>query len=302
MSLSLVAWTSAVAVDYYPQPDHHSNHVKYVQPAHISPVKYVHQQPQHVKYVQEPHHVKYVQEPHHVKYVQEPQHVKYVHQPQHVKYVEKPHYEKHIEYDEPAQYEYGYTVHDDHTGDYKSHTEKRDGDTVHGRYEIVDPDGFKRIVEYTADAHNGFNAVVTREPTDIKIPQPVPVVQKVVQKVIAAEPVKYYTKPKYYAPEQKYIVSEPAPVVKQIISPTPQYYAAPEHPKYFKASKIVKPVYAVTPEPHTAIKYVQPAAHYSKDYHYWSVRTDEFVFERPNENELDVEKCVVFPRISNLSS
>lgn len=258
MSLSLIAWTKAVAVDYYPQPDHHHPaHVKYVQPAHIAPVKYVHQQPQHVKYVQEPQHVKYVQEPHHVKYVQ-PAH--------HVKYVEKPHYEKHVEYDdEPAQYEYGYTVHDDHTGDYKSHTEKRDGDTVHGRYEVVDPDGFKRIVEYTADAHHGFNAVVTREPTDIKVPQPVPVVQKVVQKVLAPEPVQYYTKPKYYAPQQKYIVSEPAPVLKQIVSPTPQYYAAPEHPKYFKQAK---PVYAVTPQPHTSIKYVQPAAHYSKDYQY----------------------------------
>lgn len=271
MSLSLIAWTNAVAVDYYPQPEHH---VKYVQPAHISPVKYVAQPHHHVKYVQEPHvkyvqepHVKYVQEPHvkyvqepHVKYVQEP-HVKYVHQPQHVtKYIEKPHYEKHIEYDdEPAQYEYGYTVHDDHTGDYKSQTEKRDGDTVHGRYEIVDPDGYKRIVEYTADAHHGFNAVVTREPTDIKIVQPV---QKVVQKVIA-EPVKYFAKP-----HSKYIVSEPAPIVKQYVTPTPQYYAAPEHPKFYKPAKFTKPVYAVTPQPHTSIKYVQPAAHYSKDYHY----------------------------------
>lgn len=88
------------------------------------------------------------------------------------------------------------------------------------------------------------------------------------QKVLAPEPVNYYTKPKYYAPQQKYIVSEPAPVVKQIVSPTPQYYAAPEHPKYFKGSKFVKPVYAVTPQPHTSIKYVQPAAQYSKDYNY----------------------------------
>lgn len=274
VTVSLVAWTNAVAVDYYPQADpHHSAHVKYVQPAHISPVKYV--QPAHiasVKYVQPAHiaPVKYVQEPTHVKYVQEPQHVKYVQQPHHVKYVEKPHYEKHIDYDEPAQYEYGYSVNDDHTGDYKSHTEKRDGDIVHGRYEVVDPDGFKRIVEYTADAHNGFNAVVTREPTDIKIPQPVPVVQKVVQKVIAPEPVKYIAKPNYYAPQSKIVLSEPVPVVKQFVSPTPQYYAAPEHPKYFKpaVAKVIKPVYAVTPEPHTSIKYVQPAAHYSKDYHY----------------------------------
>lgn len=295
-SISVFSLTSAVSVDYYPQPEHHQ-HVKYIQP----------ERHQHVKYIQPEHrqHVKYVHPEHnqHTKYIQ-PAHVapvKYVHQPEHVvKYINKPHHQ--VDYDEPAQYEYGYSVQDEHTGDIKSHTEKRDGDTVHGRYELIDPDGFKRIVEYTADAHNGFNAVVRREPTDIKIPVPAPTHDvKLVQKVYSPQPqhqpqIKYYTpqpapvvaqpkyyttpaQPKYYSPApplpspqpQKYVITQPLPVVKALKhyapSPAPQYYAPPEHPKYYKPyHKVVKPVYA--PEQQTAIKYVQPAPHYTKEYQY----------------------------------
>lgn len=253
---SALSLSNAVQVDIYPQPEH-QHHVKYVQPAHVAPVKYIQQ-------------------------------------PQHVKYIEKPHYEKHIEYDEPAQYEYGYEVHDEHTGDHKMHTEKRDGDTVHGRYEVLDPDGFKRIVEYTADAHHGFNAVVRREPTNVKVPV------KVIQKVIEPQPVKYYSQPqpapfvvskpkyydsqpkyydsqpkyydsqpKYYEPQPKYYepphvhqkVIIPQPVQQKVVipQPTPQYYAAPERPKYYREPTVVKQVYS---QPQPTVKYVTPAPHY----------------------------------------
>lgn len=62
----------------------------------------------------------------------------------------------------PAKYEYDYAVKDSHTGDAKSQWETREGDTVKGAYSLVDADGTIRIVEYTADPHNGFNAVVKR--------------------------------------------------------------------------------------------------------------------------------------------
>lgn len=52
---------------------------------------------------------------------------------------------------------------DHHTGDQKEQHEIRDGDVVKGSYSLIEPDGSKRIVEYTADDHNGFNAVVHRE-------------------------------------------------------------------------------------------------------------------------------------------
>lgn len=128
---------------------------------------------------------------------------------------------------------------------------------------------FKRIVEYTADDHNGFNAVVRREPTDVKIIKKVyePEVVKAVAPIPAA-PIKYYTPqpeiisatPKYFsAPIHQKVI---APIVKTYASP-PQYYAPPEHPKFFKplAPKFVKPAFGY--DPHTAVKYVTPSPHYN---------------------------------------
>lgn len=64
----------------------------------------------------------------------------------------------------PAHYDFSYSVHDPHTGDVKSQSESRKGDVLHGSYSLIDADGYKRTVDYTSDAHNGFNAVVKREP------------------------------------------------------------------------------------------------------------------------------------------
>lgn len=69
------------------------------------------------------------------------------------------HYENHA----PAQYDFKYSVHDPHTGDVKEQQESRHGDNVQGQYSLVEPDGHRRTVQYSADAHNGFNAVVHRE-------------------------------------------------------------------------------------------------------------------------------------------
>ncbi|XP_054270155.1 cuticle protein 8-like [Macrosteles quadrilineatus] len=77
------------------------------------------------------------------------------------------HYEPKAHYVEDyyahPKYKFEYGVHDSHTGDIKSHKEERDGDVVHGSYELVEADGSKRVVHYTADHHTGFNAVVHRE-------------------------------------------------------------------------------------------------------------------------------------------
>ncbi|XP_063361482.1 uncharacterized protein LOC134650456 [Cydia amplana] len=64
------------------------------------------------------------------------------------------------EYAHP-QYEYSYSVADGHTGDNKSQHESRDGDAVHGEYSLLEADGSVRKVQYSADDHNGFNAVVS---------------------------------------------------------------------------------------------------------------------------------------------
>ncbi|XP_068621440.1 larval cuticle protein A2B-like [Battus philenor] len=60
------------------------------------------------------------------------------------------------------KYEFNYAVNDPHTGDNKAQSEVRDGDVVKGSYSLAEPDGTIRIVEYTADAVSGFNAVVKR--------------------------------------------------------------------------------------------------------------------------------------------
>ncbi|XP_063890269.1 cuticle protein 7-like [Helicoverpa armigera] len=68
-------------------------------------------------------------------------------------------YDGHDTYAHP-KYDFAYSVADPHTGDHKSQHESRDGDAVHGYYSLVQPDGSVRKVEYTADDHHGFNAVV----------------------------------------------------------------------------------------------------------------------------------------------
>ncbi|XP_050681047.1 larval cuticle protein A2B-like isoform X2 [Leptidea sinapis] len=90
------------------------------------------------------------------------------------------------EYDAHPQYSFAYDVQDGLTGDSKSQHESRDGDVVQGSYSVVDPDGTKRTVDYTADPHNGFNAVVHREALGVKAVAPV---AKIAPLTYAAAPV-----------------------------------------------------------------------------------------------------------------
>ncbi|XP_067625618.1 cuticle protein 8 [Eurosta solidaginis] len=94
-----------------------------------------------------------------------------------VLYVNSLEFKEHEEYG-PVAYEFQYAVHDPHTGDIKSQKETRKDDKVEGVYELIDSDGHRRIVHYKADDHNGFEATVSREPTDIKIPLPEKIVAK----------------------------------------------------------------------------------------------------------------------------
>lgn len=79
-------------------------------------------------------------------------------------------------YDPAPKYSFGYDIQDGYTGDSKSQHETRHGDVVKGSYSVVDPDGTKRTVDYTADPHNGFNAVVRKEPLAYKVHAPGPVI------------------------------------------------------------------------------------------------------------------------------
>ncbi|CAO1306939.1 unnamed protein product [Diamesa serratosioi] len=136
-----------------------------------------------------------------------------------------------IEYEEPANYEFNYSVHDEHSGDIKQQQESAKDGAIVGQYSLIDADGYRRIVDYTADDHHGFNAQVR------------------LQKIVAQP--QYYSAPapvKYTAPVQQYT---------QVIAPKPQYYSAPAQ---VVQKVIAQPQYYSAPAP---AKYAAPAAHYS---------------------------------------
>ncbi|XP_050338999.1 larval cuticle protein A2B-like [Bactrocera neohumeralis] len=148
------------------------------------------------------------------------------------------------EYDPHPQYKFSYGVDDKLTGDSKSQVEERDGDVVHGEYSLIDADGYKRTVQYTADPINGFNAVVNREPL-VKAVAVAPVVKTVAPVAHYAAPVAHYAAPvaHYSAPVAHYS----APTVVKTVAPVAHYaapvahYAAPAaHYTSYAAPAVVK--------------------------------------------------------------
>lgn len=116
------------------------------------------------------------------------------------------------EYDPHPQYSFTYDIQDAVSGDNKQQQETRDGDVVHGSYSLVEPDGTRRIVQYTADPANGFNAIVSKEPLGVKVAAPL------VAKAVA--PVAYTASIPRVAPPLAYT----APIAKVA---APLGYAAP---------------------------------------------------------------------------
>jgi hypothetical protein len=112
---------------------------------------------------------------------------------------------KTLEYDANPQYSYTYSVNDAITGDNKSQTESRQGDVVNGQYSLVEADGTRRIVDYTADPVNGFNAVVRKEGA-VKVVAPVAPIAKVIA-------------PAYHAPIAAAYPAYHAPIVAKVATP-----------------------------------------------------------------------------------
>ncbi|KAJ8918350.1 hypothetical protein NQ315_008044 [Exocentrus adspersus] len=96
-----------------------------------------------------------------------------------------------VDYVAYPKYQFNYGVADGHTGDQKTQTEIRDGDVVKGSYSLVEADGTIRTVSYTADDHNGFNAVVTRSGH---------AAHPATAKVVAAPAIAHVAAPAYAAP------------------------------------------------------------------------------------------------------
>ena len=64
---------------------------------------------------------------------------------------------------------------------------------------MVDPDGTRRTVDYTADPVNGFNAVVRKEPLVAKAVVAAPAVAKIAAPLAYAAPVAKVATPVAYA-------------------------------------------------------------------------------------------------------
>ncbi|CAB3244752.1 unnamed protein product [Arctia plantaginis] len=144
----------------------------------------------------------------------------------------------------PAHYDFSYSVHDDHSGDVKQQQESRAGDAVHGSYSLVQPDGVHRIVEYSADDHQGFNAIVRYEGTPV---HPAPA------KVAYAAPVAKFA---YAAPVAKVAYASPVAYAAPVAKVT---YAAPVA-KVAYAAPVAKVAYASAPVSH--VTYSSPAITY----------------------------------------
>ncbi|KMQ91889.1 larval cuticle protein a3a [Lasius niger] len=135
------------------------------------------------------------------------------------------------DYDPHPQYSYAYDVHDSLTGDAKSQQETRDGDLVQGSYSLLEADGTRRIVDYTADSINGFNAVVRKEPATVAVKAVAPVayaaapVAKIAAPLAHAAPLAYATPVAKFAAAPALAYS--APIAKFAAAPAAISYAAP---------------------------------------------------------------------------
>ncbi|XP_002016971.2 larval cuticle protein A2B [Drosophila persimilis] len=123
------------------------------------------------------------------------------------------------EYDPHPQYRFSYGVDDKLTGDNKGQVEERDGDVVRGEYSLIDSDGYKRTVQYTADPINGFNAVVNRVPLEHV---------KTVVKTVVAPAVAHYAAPAVVKTVAPAYHTYAAPAVVKTVAPV-AHYAAPTH-------------------------------------------------------------------------
>ncbi|XP_070499675.1 cuticle protein 7-like [Chironomus tepperi] len=93
--------------------------------------------------------------------------------------------------EKPANYEFNYEVNEPSTGDIKQQFEKAIDGAVKGQYWLIEPDGSKRVVDYTADDKNGFQATVKVIPAHSGWkPEPAP--WKPEPKPWASKPIYYY--------------------------------------------------------------------------------------------------------------
>lgn len=194
-------------------------------------------------------------------------------------YVQQPKDQEH--YDTHPKYSFNYQVADAHTGDYKSQHEERDGDVVKGQYSLLEADGHQRTVDYTADAHSGFNAVVSRQYLGDKHAQPQQ--QNNYQQPQQLHRVAHYQQPEqkiYYQqheqPAQVHLVAHQQAPIQHVTFQQPQHtfikqQVAPIHhhsqPIAYKPQETILQVAPITYTTPLALAH-QPIHYSQQQYHH----------------------------------
>ncbi|CAH4012827.1 larval/pupal rigid cuticle protein 66-like [Pieris brassicae] len=151
---------------------------------------------------------------------------------------------------------FSYGVADPHTGDVKSQHETRHGDNVVGQYSLIESDGSRRTVDYAADAHNGFNAVVRKDPALVAHAP-----------AVVAAPVSYAASPLAYGAHTRVAYAAPAYAASAYAAPAYSAhpsplaynsYAAPVAVNAYAAAPVAVNAYAAAPLAHGAVSYGSP--------------------------------------------
>lgn len=148
----------------------------------------------------------------------------------------------------------------------------------HSQYSLLEPDGSRRTVAYTADPIHGFNAVVSKSAETHHV-ESVPVVKplkyvapaaKIIRYVSAPAPIKYVSAPIKYVAAPAKITATPT-ITYASAAAAPIYSHAPivtSHAPYIAAHS---PYYAHSPlvAAHAApVKYYSHAPYYTSYIHH----------------------------------
>lgn len=166
-------------------------------------------------------------------------------------------------FDPSPQYSFAYDVQDPSTGDSKAQYETRNGDIVQGSYSLIEADGTRRIVDYTSDPVNGFNAVVNREPA-VAVAPVVEAAAKVVAPVVETSARVVAPAPVAVPAARVYAPSPVAPIVASPYAPAARVVASPA-PVSVPAARVayaapVSPVVASAYAPVAQLGYTLPRA------------------------------------------
>lgn len=164
-----------------------------------------------------------------------------------------------LHFQEHPAYAFSYGVKDLHTGDVKSQWESRDGGVIKGHYSVLEPDGSIRTVDYTADAKNGFKAVVKTHGANVHPVTESPHASRIVDHESSQSKINHYSKEQEHIilssdlnpQKESYVdLSKVKKTIPALIEVKPDYGPKPSYgfkPSYSYDDKPAKSIYEIEP-------------------------------------------------------